>query len=74
MKMFKITRLWDIDDFDLTPCLEILYKRPRIDYKISEYVFEYINKNTLVPNKIMQTEDYNICLSFAFYYKDEQKY
>jgi hypothetical protein len=22
----------------------------------------------------MQTEDYNICLSFAFYYKDEQKY
>jgi hypothetical protein len=54
MKMFKITRLWDIDDFDLIPCLEILYKWPRIGYKISEHVFEYINKNTLEPNKIIQ--------------------
>jgi hypothetical protein len=45
--MFEITRLWDIDDYDLVPNIEILYKRPRVDYRISEYVFDYINKNTM---------------------------
>jgi hypothetical protein len=74
MKMIKIDRLWDISDFDLEPRLEILYKRPRIDYRISEYIFDYINKNILEPNKIMQTGNYSICLSFAFYHKNEQRY
>jgi hypothetical protein len=72
--MFKLTRLWDIDNYDLEPDIEILYKRPRVDYRISEYIFDYINKNILEQNKIMQTGNYTICLSFAFYYKNEQKY
>jgi hypothetical protein len=72
--MVKIDRLWDIDDFDLEPRIEILYKRPRIDYRISEYIFEYINKNILEQNKIMQTGNYSICLSLEIYYKDEQTF
>jgi hypothetical protein len=29
----------------------MLYKRPRIDYRVSEYVFEYIKKHILEPRK-----------------------
>ena len=72
--MVKITRLWDIADFDLNAHIEILFKRPRIDYRISEYVIEFINKNILEPNKVMQTGNYDICISLDFYYPDEQKY
>jgi hypothetical protein len=73
-KMVTIERVWNIYGSDLKPHIEILYKRPRIDYRVSEYVFEYINRNILEPNKIMQTGNYNICLTFDFYYKDKQKY
>jgi hypothetical protein len=73
-EMVKIDRLWNMDDSDLEPRIEILYKRPRIDYRISEYVFDYINKNILNSNKIMQTGDYSICLSLDIYYRDDQKY
>jgi hypothetical protein len=73
-KMFEITRLWDIMDFEDKLDLNLLYKRPRIDYRISEYVFDYINKTILEPNKIMQTGNYEICLSFCFYDKEIYKY
>jgi hypothetical protein len=63
-----ITRLWSIEDGNLQLNVEILYKRPRVDYRISEYVFEFINKNILVPGKIMQTGNYRICFAFGFYY------
>jgi hypothetical protein len=42
----------------------MLYKRPRVDYKVSEYVFEYINKNILEPKKIMQTLCYKVHIFF----------
>jgi hypothetical protein len=72
--MFGITRLWDITDYDLEPNIEILYKRPRVDYRISEYVFDYINKNILEQDKIMQTGYYRICFSFKFYNKENHTY
>jgi hypothetical protein len=70
----EIIRLWAITDYDLKPNIEILYKRPRVDYRISEYVFDYINKNILEQNKIMQTGNYKICFSFQFYRKENHTY
>jgi uncharacterized membrane protein len=68
--MFEIIRLWTIDDYDSKKQdIEILYKRPRVDYRISEYVFEYINKSILELKKIMQTGNYSICFSFHSYFK-----
>ena len=66
----KIMRLWAISGADLHQNIEILYKRPRVDYRISEYVFDYINKNILEPKGIMQAGNYRICFSFGFYYKE----
>jgi hypothetical protein len=65
--MVEISRLWDILDFESKLDLKLLYKRPRVDYRISEYVFDFINKNILKPNKIMDTGNYSVCLSFCFY-------
>jgi hypothetical protein len=70
--MVEIQRMWSISDEDLNERIEMLYKRPRVDYRISEYIYEYINKRILVPNKIMQTGDYLMILSFATYYKNVQ--
>jgi hypothetical protein len=72
--MIKINRLLNFTDANMIGRLELLYNRPRIDCGISEYVFEYINKNILQPNKIMQSGDYSICFSFGVYYKDTQIY
>jgi hypothetical protein len=72
--MYKISRLWDITGLDLKPDLKLLFKRPRIDYKVSEYVFDYINKNVLKPNRIMQTGNYWINFSFNIYNKKEHKF
>jgi hypothetical protein len=67
--MVKIDRLWDITGAYLKPDINILYKRPRVDYRISEYVYAYINKNILKKYKIMQNGNYCICLSLKFYEK-----
>jgi hypothetical protein len=72
--MIEISRVWDISDSDLEQRIEILYKRPRIDYRISEYVFDYINKNILEPNNVMQKGDYSISISLNIYYEGKQKY
>jgi hypothetical protein len=48
--------------------------RPRVDYRVSEYVFDYINKNILEQNKIMKTGNYGICFSFQFYNEGTLKY
>jgi hypothetical protein len=72
--MDKFCRLWSITDGSLNYRLELLYKRPRIDYRISEYIFEYINKNILEPKKIMQKGNNLVCFSFSIWYKDKQKY
>ena len=65
-----VTRLWDNSGPNLIPDVDLIYKRPRVDYRISEYVFEYINKNILEKYKIMQTVNYNISFSFSFYLKE----
>jgi hypothetical protein len=72
--MFEVSRLWDILDFDNKLDIKLLYKRPRIDYRISEYIVDYINKTILEPNKIMQTGNYDICLSFAFYQAEYHRF
>ena len=45
-----------------------LLQRPRVSYKVSEYVVEFINKNILEPKRIMQSSSYlyMIALSFSF--------
>jgi hypothetical protein len=73
--MVEILRLWSIGCLDdLTPNVDKLYKRPRVDYRISEYVFDYINKSILGKYKIMQTGDYKITLSFDYYHEEDHKY
>jgi hypothetical protein len=68
----ELNRLWQIRGSDLESRLEMLYKRPRIDYRISEYVFEYIEKHILEPNK--SRISYNsIDLSFVFLYNKDEK-
>ena len=72
--MVEISRLWDILDFEDRLDIKLLYKRPRVDYRISEYVFDYIDKNILKTNKIMQAGNFKICLAFTFYDKKHFKY
>jgi hypothetical protein len=45
-----------------------LLKRPRVSHKISEYVFDFIDKNILSTNNIMQSDKfiYDLTLSFDF--------
>jgi hypothetical protein len=52
-----------------------LLNRPRVSHRISEYVFEHINKNILVPNRIMQSDKfiYNLTLSFDFGIPNDHK-
>ena len=73
-KMAEISRLWDIMDFEDKLDIKLLYKRPRVDYRISEYVFDYINKNVLEPNKLVLDGNYEICSSFTFYDNERFKY
>lgn len=53
-----------------------LISRPRVSYKISEYVFEYIRLKFLVPFKILKDDknDYNITLSFVIFDEEKHKY
>jgi hypothetical protein len=45
-----------------------LLERPRVSHKISEYVFDFIDKNILSTNNIMQSNKfiYVLTLSFSF--------
>ncbi|MDR1402473.1 MAG: hypothetical protein LBJ60_02055 [Tannerellaceae bacterium] len=62
MKMVKIIRWWPVNiNF------ELLYKRPRVDYRISEYIFEYITQNIFIPYNINEIENYNVVLAFDTY-------
>jgi hypothetical protein len=67
--LLKIERIWcdsvpDSNNKGIERSLNVLLQRPRIDYRVSEYVFDYINKNILVPHKILQKGDFPICLFF----------
>jgi len=72
VNMFKIYRVWELYDYKNEKIdLNILYKRPRVDYRISEYVIEYINKTILKQFNIMQNENYQFEL--LFFNKDTVK-
>jgi hypothetical protein len=65
-----------------TPTLPVYLRRPRIDYRISEYVFKYIRKNIVEPNKRLKNlhclwADYHIAsvwsIGFSFVFIDKAK-
>jgi len=63
--MYKILRSWNINDYStLEKFNELLYKRPRVDYRISEYVFQFINENVLGKYNIIHNKNYQVELSF----------
>ncbi|MDR1317480.1 MAG: hypothetical protein LBK13_11475 [Spirochaetales bacterium] len=68
--MVSMSRLWDFTGSDSKPDLNRLYKRPRIDYRVSEYVFTYIDKHILQEMDILQKGEYRICLSMVIPDKD----
>jgi hypothetical protein len=49
-----------------SPDYKSLLKRPRISYKVSEYVFEFINDNLLKPLKVLQSDKYIYKFTFSF--------
>jgi hypothetical protein len=53
-----------------------LLTRPRISYKVSEYVFEFINEQILKPNKVLQSDKYiyKLTLSFSFEIPKNRKF
>ena len=74
--MLKIERSWYDwvlgSNNELERNLNVLLQRPRIDYRVSEYVFDYINKNILAPHTILQKGDFTIDLFLGPY--DDKKW
>ena len=56
---FSVNRIVGLDD---------LLKRPRVSYKISEYILDFVDKEVLRPFNILQSDQYvyEFTLSFAF--------
>jgi hypothetical protein len=48
--------------------LNMIYKRPRIDYRVSEYVYEYIQRKILEPRKIKELEYRKYALSINLHF------
>lgn len=70
-----IVRLWDFNKpLSIEPDIESLFKRPRTDFRISEYIFEFIDEYILKPNKILQKGNYRFCLAFGIYNPEIQKF
>ena len=65
----EIIRYWGHDNDT-----EMLCKRPRVDYRISEYLFEFINQNILVEKKIMQTGIYRFALYLEVFNSEKHKF
>ncbi|GHU65687.1 hypothetical protein AGMMS49983_13810 [Clostridia bacterium] len=73
--MINAERIWNWRrGLSIEPDLNLLYKRPRVDYRISEYVIEYIDKKILKQKNIMQKGRYRICLSMGIREKNEHYY
>ena len=55
---------------------QALIHRPRVSYKISEYVWKYIYENYLFKLKLMSEDkfNYHILLTFAKYHPDIHKF
>ena len=75
-ELLKIERSWYDwvlgSNNELERNLNVLLQRPRIDYRVSEYVFDYINKNILAPHTILQKGDLTIDLFLGPY--DDKKW
>ena len=65
----EITRFWEHENDT-----EMLCKRPRVDYRISEYLFELINQNILAEKRLMQTGVYNFTLFLKIFNPEEHKF
>ena len=64
-----INRFWEHEND-----VEMLCKRPRVDYRISEYLFEFINQNILIEKKIMQTGEYDFTLFLKMFKPQEHTF
>ncbi|MFJ3388362.1 MULTISPECIES: hypothetical protein [unclassified Lysinibacillus] len=66
---YKISRLFSHEPNELLA-------RPRVSYKISEYVFDYIRENILIPNKLLKDDkiDYSFTLSFVVFDSELHKF
>ena len=53
---------------------ELLCKRPRVDYRISEYLFDFINQNILMKKKIMKSGSYSVTLFMKFLDPEKHKF
>ena len=66
--MVVVHRSWLIGEED---SLEYLYKRPRVDYRVSEYVVDYVHKTIPQLEKILSKNYHNITLDFSCRGKEE---
>ena len=65
----KIERYWTHDNE-----AKMLCERPRIDYRVSEYLFDFINQHILTEKKVMQTGDYCFTLFLKIFNPAEHKF
>ena len=65
--MVKVTRWWNFNPVNLKFDVDILRKRPRIDYRVSEYVFEYFSKKIFITYGIVLPENYEVFLAMDTY-------
>ncbi len=71
--MITLQRVWaNVDLYDHTKIL--LYKRPRVSSKVDDYIWTLIEKNIVVPRKVMSSKkyDYEVTIGLRFY--DPEKY
>lgn len=70
--MTILKRLWgSVDD---EPYGITLLKRPRVSYKVDDYVWNMIEENIVKPNKIMQSERYDYVFVVAFTQYNPEKF
>lgn len=51
-KTMKISRFWSHEDEDDGICKpEIMFRRPRVDYRISEYIWSFLESNLLMQKR-----------------------
>lgn len=71
MHGYSVTPSGDYTHNGLGYDFSLLCKRPRVDYRISEYVMEYICKTILKPNSPLITGDYWMALHFYPFDKEK---
>ncbi|MBP1989614.1 hypothetical protein [Paenibacillus eucommiae] len=62
-KTMTISRFWSHEDEDDGICKpDIMFRRPRVDYRISEYIWSFLESKLLLPKKILQKNSMAITL------------